>query len=474
MNTPQYDLCIIGAGSGGLVAAAGAAGLGAKVILIEKHKMGGDCLNYGCVPSKALLQCAKVAHTQRTAQRFGIEPHNPHVDIGAVMQRVATVIKAIEPHDSPERFRSLGVEVVFGSGQFTDPHTFFVNGHNITARRFVLATGSRAALPKLDGLSSVPYLTNETVFSLNEPVPSLIILGAGPIGLEMAQAFTRLGTQVLVVQRGKQILPKEDADIAAVVLEQLRSEGVQFFLEHDTLRVTGGAGNIQLQIKGPSGEKTLQATHLLIATGRQANLDNLGLDVAGVTLEKGRLILDRRLRTSNKNIYACGDITGHYQFTHTAEHEAGVVLRNALFHWPAKIEQRVIPWCTFTDPEAARVGISETEAKAQGINHQVYSFPFQDMDRAQTDGVTIGFAKIITDPKGRLLGAALVGPQAGEIIHEYVLAMAKNMKAADLSGIIHIYPTLAQINRRVADARLKAGLTPTLKKWIKFIFNLRG
>ena len=368
----------------------------------------------------------------------------------------------------------MGVEVVFGSGQFTDPHTFFVNGHNITARRFVLATGSRAALPKLDGLSSVPYLTNETVFSLNEPVPSLIILGAGPIGLEMAQAFTRLGTQVLVVQRGKQILPKEDADIAAVVLEQLRSEGVQFFLEHDTLRVTGGAGNIQLQIKGPSGEKTLQATHLLIATGRQANLDNLGLDVAGVTLEKGRLILDRRLRTSNKNIYACGDITGHYQFTHTAEHEAGVVLRNALFHWPAKIEQRVIPWCTFTDPEAARVGISETEAKAQGINHQVYSFPFQDMDRAQTDGVTIGFAKIITDPKGRLLGAALVGPQAGEIIHEYVLAMAKNMKAADLSGIIHIYPTLAQINRRVADARLKAGLTPTLKKWIKFIFNLRG
>ncbi len=474
MNSPEFDLCIIGGGSGGLVAAAGGAALGAKVILIEKRVLGGDCLYYGCVPSKALLHAAKIAHTLRTAQRFGIAACNPPIQIGDIMQRVTAVIKAIEPHDSPERFRGLGVEVVFGTGQFTDAHTFSVNGRAIRAKNFVLATGSRPALPQIEGLDTTPYLTNETIFSLNEPVPSLIVLGAGPIGMEMAQAFCRLGTQVHVVQRDKRILPREDGDIAAVALQQLRKEGVQFYLEHTPVRVEGAAGNIRLLLKSAEQEKMVHATHILIATGRRANTDKLGLETAGVQSEKGYIVVDRRLRTTNNHIYACGDITGSYQFTHMAEHQAGVVLRNTLFHWPAKVEQRVIPWCTFTDPEIARVGLSEDEAHERKIEHRVYRFPFRDMDRAQTDGETEGFAKIITDPKGHLLGAALVGAHAGELIHEYVLALAKKMKAADLSNVIHIYPTLAQINRRVADVRRKEGLTPNVKKWIKRIFGLRG
>ncbi len=474
MKKPEFDLCVIGGGSGGLVAAAGGATLGAKVILIEKHALGGDCLYYGCVPSKALLHCAKVAHTMRTSGQFGIEACTPNIHIGEVMQRVAAVIKTIEPHDSPERFRGMGIEVIFGAGQFMDEQTFSVNGRAITAKNFVIATGSRPAIPEIDGLDTVPYLTNETVFSLNEPVPSLIILGAGPIGLEMAQAFCRLGTQVHVVQRGKHILSREDSDAAEVVLKQLSKEGVQFYLNHATLQVTGRAGEIQVRLKSGDQEKTIQATHLLIATGRRSNSDNLGLEQAGVALEKNNVKVDERLRTTNGHVYACGDITGGYQFTHMAEHQAGVVLRNALFHWPARVETRVIPWCTFTDPEVARVGLSASEAKQQGIEYRVYTFPFRDMDRAQTDGATEGFARIITDRRGRLLGATLVGAQAGELIHEYVLAMSKKMKASDLSNFIHIYPTLAQINRRVADVRRKESLTPVARKWIKCIFGLRG
>ena len=475
MTTPEFDLCIIGGGAAGLVVAAGGATLGAKVALVEKHRLGGDCLYYGCVPSKALLHSAYVAHTLRDAARFGIDVDLQPVQLDRVMQRVASVIQSIEPNDSPDRFRSMGVEVIFGSGSFIDPHTFSVDGRQLTARNFVLATGTRPAIPSIPGLESIPYLTNETVFSLTTPVPSLIILGGGPIGIEMAQAFVRLGSRVHVVQRGAQILPKEDSDLVQIVADQLRSEGVQLHLGSTPQRVERTADGLRLHLTTPTGShEMLEATHLLIATGRQANLQDIGLEAAGVLLDNGHLRLDRRLRTTHKHIYACGDIAGRYQFTHMAEHHAGVVLRNTLFHLPVKTEQRVIPWCTFTDPELARVGLSETEARTQGVAHRVYTFPFHDIDRARTDGVTHGRAKIITDPKGRLLGAALVGAHAGELIHEYVLALSKNMKAGDLSSVIHIYPTLAQINRRVADQRLKEGLTPRAKKWIKRIFRLRG
>lgn len=475
MNKPEFDICVIGGGAAGLVVAAGGASLGAKVVLVEKHKMGGDCLHYGCVPSKTLLQSAKVAHTMRSADRAAIPAHTPSPDIATVMERVASVIKSIEPHDSPERFRGLGVDVILGAGKFTSPNTFTVDGRDITAKHFVIATGSRAAVPSIDGIDEVPYLTNEQVFDIREPVPSLIVIGGGPIGIEMAQAFGRLGSKVYVVQRDPQILPREDADMAAVVADQLKNEGIELLTGHNTVRVEGNAGDIRLVLKDSHGqEKTVQATHMLVAAGRRANVENLGLDAAGVEIQNGRIISDARLRTSNKRVFVAGDVVGGPQFTHMAEHHAGVVLRNAIFRLPAKAEQKVIPWATFCDPELARVGLSETEAKQQGIAHKAYTFPFQDMDRARADGTTEGFAKIITSPKGKLLGAAIVGPHAGELIHEYVLAIAKGMKASDLSRVIHIYPTLAQINRRVADARMKEGLSPNAKKWIKKIFGLRG
>lgn len=475
MAKPDYDLCVIGGGSAGLVAAAGAAALGAKVVLVEKHKMGGDCLNYGCVPSKALLHSAKVAHTMRMAAHAGINAYAPDVSLERVMQRVRSVIQTIEPNDSPERFRSLGVEVLFGAGRFTGRQAFEVNGRLLVARKYIIATGSRPAIPDIPGLSALPYLTNETVFDLNEPVPSLIVLGGGPIGVELAQAFVRLGSKVQLVDPNPHLLRNEDPDMAAVVESRLIEEGVALYLAATPVQVEGAAGRLRALIKLADGsERWLEGSHFLVATGRRANVDSLGLEAAGVEIVRGRIKTDQRLRTANHDIYACGDVVGPYQFTHMAEHHAGVALRGALFHLPAKIEERVIPWCTFTDPELARVGLSETEAKAQGIAYQAYTFPFHEVDRAITDGDTTGLAKILTAPNGRLLGAAIVGPNAGELIHEYVLTLARNMKVSDLASVIHIYPTLAQINRRVANEQLKSKLTPNARRWMQRIFRLRG
>jgi pyruvate/2-oxoglutarate dehydrogenase complex dihydrolipoamide dehydrogenase (E3) component len=475
VTKPEFDLCVIGGGSAGLVVAAGGAGLGAKVALVEKRALGGDCLYYGCVPSKALLHSAKVANTLRSAGRAAIGGCEPDIDLAKLMERVAEVIRTIEPHDSPERFRSMGVNVMFGAGRFVAPDRFELDGKTLTAKRFVIATGSRPAIPPIEGLDRVPYLTNETVFDLREPVSSLAILGAGPIGIEMAQAFRRLGSDVTVVDVAPQILSKEDDDLAEIVHEQLRREGVRFHLEHRMVRAEGQAGEIRLLLKHRSGEESrIECSHLLVAVGRKPNLENLGLESAGVEIEKGRLKLDARLRTTNQRIYACGDVAGPFLFTHMAEHQAGVVLKNALFHIPSKAETRTVPWCTFTDPELARVGLSEREARDQGIRHRVYTFDFADLDRAVTDDQPIGRAKLITTPRGRILGAAIAGAHAGELIHEYVLAMRKNLKVSDLAGTIHVYPTLAQINRRLAEQRLKARLTPTAKRWLKCLFGLRG
>lgn len=475
MKRPEFDICVIGGGSAGLVVAAGGASLGAKVVLVEKDALGGDCLHYGCIPSKTLLYSAKVAHTIRHARRYGIDSAPPAASIKDVMQRVGDVIKTIEVHDSPERFRGMGVDVIFGAGRFVSTDTFRIDDRVISAKHFVIATGSRPSIPPIAGLDTVPFLTNVSVFSIEEPVPELVILGGGPIGIEMAQAFVRLGSKVTVIQRNTQILTKEDQDISKIVKQRLEDEGVEFQLGSTTQRISGSAGEIELTFAAKDGQqRSITGTHLLVATGRKANSEGLGLENAQVRTQNGRIMTDNRLRTTNRRIFACGDIVGPYLFTHMAEHHAGVVLRNALFRLPAKIEQRVIPWCTFTDPELARTGLSETEAQQIGIRHKVYTFPFRDIDRAQTEGETDGIAKIITDLKGRLLGAALVGPNAGELIHEYIIAIAKRMKASDLSGIIHIYPTLAQINRRVADARMKEGLTPGVRKWIKRIFRLRG
>lgn len=475
MSQTDYDLCVIGGGAAGLVAAAGGAALGARVALVEKHKLGGDCLWYGCVPSKALLHSAAIAHTLRTAGQAGLDNAVPGIDLARVMERVRGVIATIEPNDSPERFRSLGVEVLFGSGRFTGPERFKVGGRTLTARRFVLATGSRAALPPIPGLDQVPYLTNETLFDLREPVPHLIVVGGGPIGVEMAQAFRRLGSAVDLVEAGPGILPREDQDMAGVVRKCLEAEGVRFHFRRHIEAAEGTAGALRLRTTAcGEGDTRLSGSHLLIAAGRKPNIEGLGLDAAGVVVENGRLKLDTRLRTTNPRIYACGDVAGPYLFTHMAEYQAVIVLKNALLHWPARFDPRAVPWCTFTDPELARVGLSEEEAVRGGIPHQVYGFDFAHIDRAVADASTEGRAKLVVAPNGRLLGATLCGPHAGELIHEYVLALSKGMGVADLAGVIHIYPTLAQINRRVAELHLKTQLTPGRRRWIQRLFGLRG
>jgi len=476
---PEYDLCVIGGGAAGLVVAAGGAGLGAKVLLVEKHRLGGDCLYFGCVPSKTLLKSAKVFHQRQpaAASLYGlpVPAAGPGASIPDVMRRVQQVIAGIEPHDSPERFRSLGVEVLLEGGRFIDPRTFETAGRRITARRFVLATGSRPVLPPIPGLDSVPCLTNETVFSLDEAVPSLLVIGAGPIGCELAQAFARLGTRVTVVAREPRVLMREDADAAAVVQASLVRDGVVFELGATPTQVSGAAGRIVTTFERADGSiGSIESTHLLVAAGRAVNTEGLGLADAGVEVVAGRITNDDRLRTTNPDIFVAGDAAGRLQFTHVAEHHAGIVLRNALFHLPARVESRVVPWCTFTEPEIARVGLSEAEAKADGLSFESYRFDFAELDRARAEGETDGFARILTDRKGRLLGATLVGAHAGEAIAEYALAMAKKMKASDISGVIHVYPTFAQINRRVADQRLKASLTPTAKRWIRRLFGLRG
>ncbi len=471
----DYDLCIVGGGAAGLVTAAGAAVLGAKVLLIEKHRLGGDCLYTGCIPSKTLIHSATVANTIKIAQQFGLSVILEPIEQRCVMQRVAEVIKMIELNDSPERFQDMGVEVVFAQAHFIAEDRLLVEGREITARKFVLATGSRPFVPLISGLGSVDYFTNESIFNVTENIDSLIVIGSGAIGCEMAQSFARLGSEVSLLSNTG-LLPVEDVDMSAVVEQQFLADGINLHLGvlvREIEKTTTGI-RVKIQSDVQNNSKWIEGSHLLIAAGRQSNIEHLGLDKAGVDIERGRLVVDARLRTTNKNIFACGDVVGPYMFTHMAEHQAGVVLKNALFHWPAKSQTISIPWCTFTAPELARVGLSEREALQSGIKYQVYTLPFTENDRAIAEGDTDGMAKIITTPKGKLLGACIVGPSAGELIAEYVLAISQGLNVSDLSNTIHIYPTLAQINRRVADQRMKEAITPSRKRWIKRLFGLRG
>jgi pyruvate/2-oxoglutarate dehydrogenase complex dihydrolipoamide dehydrogenase (E3) component len=427
------------------------------------------------VPSKTLLRSARLAYEMRNADRWSLPPAHAEADLARVMERVAGVIHTIEPNYSPERFRGLGVDVILAAGRFVAPDAFEVNGRKLTARTFVIATGSRPAVPRIPGIDDVSYLTNETIFDLRENVPALIVVGAGPIGSELAQAFRRLGSEVSVVDVAPQVLPREDPDLAAVVARQLAAEGVRYHLGASIVSVAGHRGDVRVTVRmADQALVVLTGTHLLLAAGRAANIEDLGLDAAGIGVNHGQLVLDDRLRTTNRRVYAIGDVAGSYQFTHLAEHHAGIVLRHAVFRMTWVKPSPVVPWCTYTDPELARVGLSEAEAKRSGTAHRVYRFPFSEIDRAQADGATAGFAKIITDPGGKLLGAGIVGAHAGELIAEYALALSKGMRAKDISGVIHAYPTLAGINRRVADQRLKDGLTPRARTWIQRIFGLQG
>lgn len=440
MSVIKTDICVIGGGSGGLSVASGAVQMGAKVVLIEGHKMGGDCLNYGCVPSKALLAQGKAVAARGTAPT--------QADFAAAMAHVKATIAAIAPHDSVERFEGLGVQVFQGYARFTSPTEVEVAGQRITARRFVVATGSRAFVPPIPGLDAVPYMTNETVFEQTECPGHLLIIGAGPIGLEMAQAHRRLGAGVTVIE-GASALGRDDPEAATLVVQQLRKEGIEIVEHAQVEQVRGRAGALEVQVKGGT---IFTGTHLLVAVGRQPNLEKLDLDKAGIRHDRAGITVDARLRSSNLRVHAIGDVAGQGQFTHLAGYHAGIVIRSMLFGLPAKARHDHIPHVTFTDPELAGIGLDEKAARQKfGAGVSVHKIGYDEIDRAQAEGRTTGFIKLIV-ARGRPVGVTVVGAQAGEVIAPYAMAIANNLKLTAIASTVLPYPTLAEIGKRAAGA----------------------
>ena len=445
------DLCVIGGGSAGLTIAAGASQMGAKTVLIERGTMGGDCLNDGCVPSKSLLAAARAADAIRRAGAFGIRIGLPAVDFAAVHRHVHGVIAAIAPNDSVERFTGLGVQVIQEAARFTGPDEVAAGTHRIRARRFVIATGSSAFVPPIPGLGETPYLTNETVFDLTACPRHLIIIGGGPIGCELAQAHRRLGSDVTIVEMAN-ILPKDDPELVEIVRTGLRADGVAIKEGSRVLKVERRGENVAVHVQCHGRESWIEGSHLLLAVGRRANVGNLGLETAGIAYSPQGVTVDARLRSTNRRVYAAGDAAGGPQFTHIASHHAGIILRNALFRMPAKVDLRALPWVTFTDPEIAQVGLAERAARERHGAIRILRWPFADNDRAQTERTIEGLAKVITDSRGRILGAAIVGPHAGELIQMWGLAITGRMRIGTIAGMIAPYPTLGEINKRVAGS----------------------
>lgn len=462
-----YDLAIIGAGSGGLSVAAAAAQFGQKVILFEKGKMGGDCLNYGCVPSKALIAAAKQAHVFRTSGPYGIAAAEPKVDFKKVRDHIRKVIAAIEPHDSAARFEKLGVKVVPGAAKFRDAKTLESGGSIFSAKRIVIATGSRPAVPAIPGLETVAYFTNETIFENSVLPKHLIIIGGGAIGMELAQAHRRLGSAVTVIEAFTP-LAKDDPELAAVVLESLRRDGVKIFAETAIKKISKAKSGIAIET---AGHGKITGSHLLVATGRAANVEGLNLEAAGVVYTAKGVTVDKGLRTSQKHIYAIGDVAGGLQFTHVANYHAGLVIRNALFRLPVSNRSDIIPHVTFSEPELAQVGFTEAQAlKDYGPSIKVVRWPFLDNDRAQAEGKTTGLIKAVIGKRGRILGVGIVGANAGEVIQPWVLAMNEGLKIRAIAGMVAPYPTLGEINRRVA-VNYFSGLAsnPWLRRVIRLV-----
>lgn len=474
-----YDLIVIGGGSGGLVAAAGAAQLGARVALVEKKALGGDCLYTGCVPSKTLIRSARFAFDLQRAARFGFALNEGWQFAGgsfaAVTNRIARVIEAVGEQDAPARFRALGIDVIFGAPHFVSPHEIEIeindNGAFITqtirARRFCISTGSRPAVPPIEGLKEAGFITNEEAFRLKHLPRSLIVLGAGAIGLELAQAFARFGSRVTVVEMGARILLKEDEEVSASLEKILRAEGLDILLETKAVRIaTSTDHSKRVTVERNGQQREITAEEILVATGRKPNTEGLNLERAGVRYTDKRIITDDYLRTTRSHIYAAGDVTGNFPFTHAAAYEAALVVRNALFFWPltAKTDFRVVPWATFTDPEAARVGLTERAAQEHFGSRKVrvYRTEFRENDRAQAEEETRGLAKIIcAGRREEIVGAHILGAHAGEIIQEIVLAMKQRLPASALGRLIHIYPTLTQVNQQ-------AGLDAVLAQFARY------
>ncbi len=465
------DICVIGAGSGGLSVAAAAAAFGVPVVLIERGKMGGDCLNYGCVPSKALLAAAKHAYALDHADGFGVKAQRAKIDFAAVNAHVHGVISAIAPNDSKARFTGLGVRVIEGTARFTDRRTVAVGEQfEIKARRFVIATGSSPAAPPIPGLDTMPYLTNETVFDLTQCPKHLIIIGAGPIGLELAQAHRRLGAEVTVLEAAKP-LARDDQECAAIVLDQFAREGIAIRPGVKIARVERRrGGRVRIVLDVPDGEEILEGSHLLVATGRRANVAELGLEAAKIKFEERSIRVDKRLKTTNRRVYAIGDaVLGGLQFTHMANYQAGLVVRNALFRLPTDVRKGVIPWVTFTDPELAHVGLGEDEARQRNGAIRVLRWPYHENDRAQAERQPRGHVKIVTDKRGRILGVTIVGANAGELITTWTLAITQGLKVNAMLGLTVPYPTLAEVGKRAALTYFTPSLTST---WVRRIIAL--
>jgi pyruvate/2-oxoglutarate dehydrogenase complex dihydrolipoamide dehydrogenase (E3) component len=459
----KTDICVIGAGSGGLSIASGAVQMGARVVLLEGHKMGGDCLNYGCVPSKALLAAAHKAHAMGDAG-FGISAGPVTADFAAAKDHVAAVIATIEPHDSQERFEKLGVRVIREFGRFVGHDKVQAGDTTITARRFVIATGSRPFVPPIPGLAEVPYLTNETIFDLRQRPGHLIVIGGGPIGMEMAQAHRRLGSRVTVLE-GLKALGKDDPETAAIALDRLRGEGIEIVEGAMASEITGGAGDITVHTQGG---QSYTGTHLLVAVGRTVNIGDLDLFRAGVESAGGGVKVDASLRSpTNRRVYAIGDAAGGLQFTHVAGYHAGIIIRSILLGLPSRARTDHIPWATYTDPEMAQVGLTEAEARDKhGAKLQVVRAEYSGNDRAIATGQTTGLVKVMV-VKGRPVGASIVGAQAGELIQTWALAIANHLKMSAIAAMVAPYPTLGEVNKRAAGAYF----TPKLfdSAWVKRI-----
>lgn len=467
MERIKADLLIIGAGSGGLSTAAGAAQMGANVVLLEGHKMGGDCLNYGCVPSKALIASGKMAHHMSHAQPYGVHNVTPVVDYASAKDHVNDVIATIEPVDSQERFEGFGVRVIREFGRFVSPTEVEAGSYRISARRIVISTGSSPLVPPIPGLDQVPYLTNETLWELREQPKHLLVIGGGPIGMEMAQAHRRLGSEVTVIE-GARALAKDDPELAEVVLENLRAEGIEIAEEALAKEIRGEAGAIEVETQDG---RLFQGTHLLMAVGRKANTDKLNLEAAGIETTRTGIKVDDSLRTTNKKVYAIGDAAGGLQFTHVAGYHAGVIIRSALFGLPAKTKTAHIPWATYTQPELSQVGLTEAQAREQhGEKLEVARFHYSHNDRAIAERETKGLIKVMV-VKGRPVGASIAGHQAGELISLWSMAIANNLKMSAVSNMIAPYPTIAELNKRVAGAYFTPRLfeNETVKKVVRFV-----
>ncbi|HYV56886.1 MAG TPA: mercuric reductase [Candidatus Nitrosopolaris sp.] len=471
----RYNLVVVGAGTAGLVTAAGAAGLGARVALVERRLMGGDCLNFGCVPSKAILRVAHVAALVREAGGYGVTVDDPpRIDFGAAMARMRRLRAALSPTDSAARFRGLGVDVYLGDARFVSPDTVAVDGQELRFRRAVIATGSHAATLPVPGLAEAGFLTNETVFSLTELPRRLLIVGAGPIGCELAQAFRRFGSEVAIVSLDPRLLPREDPDAAAILTTCFERERIGLHLGARLLRVeTGPEGKVVMFDRG-RGEERAAGDVILLAVGRVPELEGFGLDAAGVRHERTGLVVDDRLRTTNRRIYAAGDVCSGFKFTHAADAMARIAIENALFFGRRKMSALVIPWCTYTEPEIAHVGWTAAEARERGHDVATFTVPLAEVDRAVLEGGTEGFARLhLERRRGRILGATLVARHAGETIGEVVLAMTAGLGIDALGRTIHPYPTVADALRRTADAQRRTRLTPGVRRLFERYFRWR-